>query len=190
MVSDLGITKTVVAILVVVLISAATAISYCATIQLSSQNASQTPTPSSKPKDSPTPTSTFSTPPAPTPTPTATGSANPTPTTSPPELTIQEKILNSAMGFIKSNHPETAQFIKDLVWTGGRVTPQDLIGAETFMYYSPGWNFTISCPVIPNPPYTITRDYSAPGIDIPYRVIWQGTCQSQFIKENSYTFAQ
>jgi hypothetical protein len=190
MVSDSGITKTVVAILVVVLISAATAISYYATIQLSSQNASQTPTPSSKPKDSPTPTSTFPTPPAPTPTPTTTGSANPTPTTSPPELTIQEKILNSAMDFIKSNHPETAQFIKDLVWTGGRVTPQDLVGAETFMYYSSGWNFTISYPVIPNPAYTITADYSAPGISIPYRIIWQGTYQNQTIKENSYTFAQ
>ena len=190
MVSDSGITKTVVAILVVVLISAATAISYYAAIQLSSQNASTTPTPSSEPKDSPTPNSTFPTPPTPTPTPTTTGSANPTPTTSPPELTIQERIRDSVMDFIKSNHPETAQFIKDLVWTGGRVTPQDLVGAETFMYYSPGWSFTISYPVIPNPTYTITADYSAPGIGIPYRVIWQGTYQGQFIKENTYTFAQ
>jgi hypothetical protein len=190
MVSDLGITKTVVAILVVVLILAASAISYCATLQLSSQNASPTPTPSSKPADSPTPTFAFPTPSTPTPTPTTTGSANPTPTTSPLELTMQDKIRDSAMGFIKSNHPETAQFIKDLVWTGGRVTPQDLVGAETFMYYSSGWNFTISYPVIPNPTYTITADYSAPEIGIPYRVIWQGTSQNQFIKENSYTFAQ
>ena len=89
------------------------------------------------------------------------------------------------MDFIKSNHPETAQFMKDLVWTGGRVTPQNLVGAETFMYYSQGWNVTISYPVVPNPTYNIAADYSAPGISIPYRIIWKGTCQNQVIKETA-----
>ena len=189
-----GITKIVVAILIVVFASAAVSITYGDIAQFLSQNASPAPTSSPKPTVSPTPISPFPTTSTPTPTPiitpTPTGSANPTPTLSPPDLTTQEKIRDSVMSFIKSNHPETAQFIKDLVWTGGIVSPQNLIGAETFIYYSPGWNFTISYPVIPNPTYTITADYSAPAISLPYRIIWQGTYQNQTIKVNSYTFAQ
>jgi len=103
---------------------------------------------------------------------------------------VQEKIRDSVMSFIKSNHPETAHFIEDLVWTGGRVTPQNFVGAETFMYYSLGWNFTLNYPVIPNPIYMIVADYSAISIGIPYRVIWKGTWQSEVINETSYIFAQ
>ena len=117
-------------------------------------------------------------------------SANPTTTPSPSELTTQEKIRNSAMSFIKSNHPETAQFMKDLVWTGGRVTPPNIVGAETYMYYSKGWNVTINYPVVPNSIYNIVADYSAPSIGIPYRIIWEGTSQNEVINETSYVFAQ
>lgn len=176
LVSDSGITKAVVAILIVVLISAAAAISYYAAIQLSSQNASPTPTPSSEPTVTPAPSSAFPT--------------TPTSTPSPSELTTQEKIRDSVMSFIQSDHPETAQFIKDLVWTGGRVTPQNLVGAETFMYYSRGWNFTINYPVVPNAIYKIIADYSAVSTGIPYRVIWKGTWQNEVINETSYIFAQ
>jgi hypothetical protein len=179
-----GITKIAVAILMVVFASAAMAITYGDIAQFLSQNASPAPTPSPEPTVSPTPT------PTPITTSTPTGSASPTPTPSPLELTMQDKIRDSAMGFIKSNHPETARFIKDLVWTGGRVTPQDLVGAETFMYYSPGWNFTISYPVVPNAIYNIVADYSAPSIGIPYRIIWKGNWQNEVINETSYVFAQ
>ena len=94
------------------------------------------------------------------------------------------------MSFIKSNHPETAQFMKDLVWTGGRVTPPNIVGAETYMYYSQGWNVTINYPVVPNAIYNIVADYSAPSIGIPYRIIWKGTWQNEVINETSYVFAQ
>jgi hypothetical protein len=80
--------------------------------------------------------------------------------------------------------------MKDLVWTGGRVTPPKLLGAETYMYYSQGWNVTITYPVVPNPIYKVTADYSALGISIPYRIIWKGTWQNEVIKETSYVFAQ
>jgi hypothetical protein len=178
------ITKIVVAILIVVFASSAVAISYCAIAQVLSQNASPTPTPSPEPTVSPTPT------PTPITTPTPTSSPNPTPTPSPPELTTQEKIRDSVISFIKSNHPETAQFIKDLVWTGGRVTPPNIVGAETYMYYSQGWNVTINYPVVPNAIYKIVADYSAPSIGIPYRIIWKGTWQNEVINETSYVFAQ
>lgn len=187
-----GIAKILIAILIVIAASAAVVISYCAITQLLSQNAPATPTPSSEPTVSPVPTSPFPTTPTPTPitTPTPTGSANPTPTPSPPELTMQERIRDSVNNYIKSNHPETAQFMKDLVWTGGRVTPPNILGAETYMYYSQGWNVTINYPVVPNAIYKIVADYSAPYIGIPYRIIWNGTWQNEVINETSYVFAQ
>jgi hypothetical protein len=174
----------VVVILIAVVASAVVAISYYAIAQLPSQNASPTPTPSPEPAVSPAPT------PTPITTPTPTGSPYPTPTPSPPELTTQERIRDSAIYYIKSSHPETAQFMKDLVWTGGRVTPPYLVGAETFMYYSQGWNVTINYPVVPNAIYSIVADYSATSIGIPYRIIWKGTWQNEVINEISYVFAQ
>lgn len=179
-----GITKATVAIVAIILISAFAAASYYYMMQLYSQNTSPTPTPSPS-SSTPNPTQT----PIITPTPTESASPTPSPTSSPDE-TLQEKILDSIMNFIKSNHPETAQFIKDLAWTGGRVTTQNLVGAETYMYYSLGWNLTLSYPVVPNAIYTITADYSAVSIGIPYRVIWQGTWQNEVINETSYIFAQ
>jgi Mn2+/Fe2+ NRAMP family transporter len=80
--------------------------------------------------------------------------------------------------------------MKNLVWTGGRVTPQNLVGAETFMYYSQGWNTTISYPVVPNAICSIVADYSTTSIGIPYRIIWNGTWQNEIINEISYVFAQ
>ncbi len=80
--------------------------------------------------------------------------------------------------------------MQDLTWNGGRVTTDNIIGAETYMYYSAGWNITITYPVVPNAIYTIIADYSTRNIGIPYRVIWQGTWQNEGITEISYTFAQ
>ncbi len=184
-----GLTKIVVASLIVIVASISVAISYCAITQLFIQNNSAMPTASPIPTVSPTPTATFPIAPTPTPTPTPTSSANPTPTPT-PELTIPEKILNSIMYYIEVNHPETTQFMKNLIWTGGRVTPQNIVGAETFMYYSQGWNVTINYPVIPNAIYNIVADYSTTSIGIPYRIIWQGTWQNEVINEKSYVFAQ
>lgn len=186
--SRLGITKIVVAILIVIVASASVAISYAITQHLI-QNNSPTPTASPKPTVSPSPTSPFPVTPEPTPTPTPTGSAHPTPTPT-PELTTQEKIRNSVMDYIKSNHPETAQFMKDLVWTGGRVTPLNTVGAETYMYYDQGWNVTINYPVVPNPIYNIVADYSSLSIGIPFRIIWKGTWQNEIINETNNVFAQ
>lgn len=183
-ITDSGVTKATVAIAAFVLILAIAAASYYYAIQLSSQNTSPTPTPSSSPMaPSPTPT------PVTTPTPAPSASPTQAPTPSPVE-TLQEKIRDSTMSFIKSNIPETAQFIKDLSWTGGRVTPENLVGAETYRYYSLGWNFTLSYPVVPNAIYTIKADYSAVSIGIPYRVIWEGKWQNEVINETSYVFAQ
>jgi hypothetical protein len=94
------------------------------------------------------------------------------------------------MNYIKTNHSETAPFMKNLNWTGGRATPDNIVGAETYIYISGGWNFTMTYPVVPQAIYKITADYKATDVGIPYRVIWQGTWQNQIIKETDYVFAQ
>ncbi len=182
-----GLAKTVVVILIVVVVSVAVS-SYAAT-QLLSQNGSPTPTASPEPTVSPMPVSPFPTETAPILKPTPTDSVNLTPTPT-PELTMQEKIRNSVMDYIESNHSEDVQFMKDLVWTGGRVTPQNSLGSETFMYFSQGWNVSISYLVVPNAIYSIVADYSTTSIGIPYRIIWKGTWQNEVINETSYIFAQ
>ncbi len=106
------------------------------------------------------------------------------------QLSSQEQVRDGVMYYIQSNHPETTQFTKNLVWTGGRTTPPNLVGSETYMYYSQGWNVTINYPVVPNAIYTIVADYSAPSIGIPYGIIWKGTWQTEVINETSYVFAQ
>ena len=111
-----------------------------------------------------------------------------------PELSVQGQVRDDVMTFIKTNHTETAQFMNNLAWTGGRTTPQGILGAETYRYLSLGWNVTITYPVVPNPIYTITADYSATsansGASIPYRVTWQGSWENGTITETSYDFAQ
>jgi hypothetical protein len=102
----------------------------------------------------------------------------------------QEQIRDSTMNYIKFSHNETAQFMQDLNWTGGRVDRGLLVGSERYTYLSGGWNVTMTYPVVLNPIYAITADYKAQGIGIPYRVIWEGTWQNGTLTETNYTFAQ
>jgi hypothetical protein len=60
-----------------------------------------------------------------------------------PELSTQEQVRDDAMAYIKGNHPETAPFMEDLAWIGGRVTPTGLVGAETYTYLSQGSKHSI-----------------------------------------------
>ena len=178
--SKIGITKIIVGILIFVIALAVAGASYY--IATRPVEPKPTPTPATTPTPIPTTTG--------TPTPTASVKPTPAPTPTPSDLTTPEKVRNSAMTFIRVNHAETAQFMTNLVWTGGRATPQNLVGAETYMYYSQSWNVTITYPVVPNAIYTIKADYSATSIGIPYRIIWQGTWQNELINETSYIFAQ
>jgi len=106
------------------------------------------------------------------------------------QLSSQEQVRNDVMYYIQSNHHETTQFTKNLVWNGGRTTLPNHVGAETYIYYSQGWNVTINYPVVPNAIYNIVADYSATSIGIPYRIIWKGNWQNEVINETSYVFAQ
>lgn len=150
------------------------------------------PIPSPTPTTNPTQTPNASLIPTPTPsqaTPTPSPPASSSPTAS-PILSEQETIRDLVMNYIKVNHLETAQFMNNLIWTGGRATSENVVGAETYIYYAGGWNVTMSYPVVPQPIYKIIADYKAQGTGIPYRVIWEGTWQNQIIKETNYVFAQ
>ncbi len=109
------------------------------------------------------------------------------------EVSPQEQARDAATAYIKANHPETAPFIGNLFWTGGRENT-GLLGAETYTYLSQGWNVTIHYPAVANPVYNITADYSAASTSadvlIPYRITWQGTWENGCITETSYNFSQ
>jgi len=107
------------------------------------------------------------------------------------EVLVPEQVRDAVMEYIEANHPETAQLMGELVWTGGKVET-GLLGAEIYNYESEGWNVTISYPVIVNPVYDVTVNYSVPDgvISIPYAVIWEGTWENGTITEADYVFAQ
>jgi hypothetical protein len=107
------------------------------------------------------------------------------------EFLTPEQIRDEVMCFIEANHPETAQFMCELVWTGGK-EETGLLGAEVYNFESQGWKVTISYPVIVNPVYDVTANYSVPdgAISIPYAVIWEGTWQNGTVTEASFVFAQ
>jgi hypothetical protein len=107
------------------------------------------------------------------------------------EFLTPEQIRDAVMGFIEANHPETGQLMGELVWTGGR-EETGLLGAEIYNYESLCWKVTISYPVIVNPIYDITVNYSVPTgvISIPYAVIWEGSWENGTVTEASFVFAQ
>lgn len=110
-----------------------------------------------------------------------------------PQVITQENIRDIAVTFVRASHVDVAQFLNNLSWTGGRQN-SNLIGAETYAWQSQGWNLTINYPVVAEPIYHITANYSTlqtPGsTGIPYRVTWEGTWQNGNLTETSYSFTQ
>ena len=100
-----------------------------------------------------------------------------------PQVTGQEQVRDAAMSYIQTNHPQTAQLMTNLAWTGGRQVT-GLVGAETYSYNSTDWAVIIEYPVVPNPIYTINATYSSADL----AVAWQGTYQNGSITEANYTY--
>lgn len=109
-------------------------------------------------------------------------------------LSTQEQVRDDVMNFIKTNHTETAVYIQNLAWTGGRATPEGLVGSETYIYLSGTWNVTMQNPVVPNitfATYTVTANCKIQGAQegvFKNVVAWQGTWQNREIAETSYNF--
>ena len=118
------------------------------------------------------------------------GYFNPTATPSP--LT-QEQVRDAVMNSIKIYHNETTQFMQNLTWTGGKVDT-GLVGAEKYVYTTlkpvpgaAGWTVTLDYPVVPNPTYTVTANYTQSGVQSPYSIVWTGTSQNGNITQTSYS---
>lgn len=111
---------------------------------------------------------------------------NPTPTPSgetntPPMVpTTVEEIRDAAMVYLAANHSGTVMVMDNLAWTGGR-QETGLLGAENYVYTSGSWSCVIDYPVVLNPIYTVTLDYS--NADVAVR--WVGSFQDGVFSETS-----
>ena len=97
-------------------------------------------------------------------------------------LTTQAEIRDAAMAYIVANHTEAAHLLVNLIWTGGHVN-EGVVGSVLYQYNSTGWTVDIRNPVVPNPIYTITANYSSGAST----VSWTGTLENRAITETSYT---
>jgi len=116
----------------------------------------------------------------PTPTPEITPTPEATPTPAPEPLT-EEQIRDEAIVYMQTNHAELAELLTDISWEGGRVET-GLLGSEIYNYTNANWTITVQYPVVPNPIYTITANYTAEDITL----TWEGTYENGTIIETSY----
>jgi hypothetical protein len=163
----------VVAVIVVIMV-----MSYVGWTGLNTNNPTITPQPSTTPQVSQTPEL------SPTMAPSSSIEVFPSPSSSPVPLT-QEQIRDAAMDYIKTYHSKTSEFMENLTWTGGRATAEGLVGTETYTYTSSNWTVTSQYPVVLDPIYKITVNYSATDI----LISWEGTCENRTMKEINYTFS-
>ena len=105
----------------------------------------------------------------------------------------REQVRDIIIAYINAYHDETAPYMKKLSWTGGRTTPEGIVGAETYSYQSSSWIVTIQYPVVPNPLYTVTARYTSfppyyQASPQDFLVSWEGTQQNGLITEIVYSF--
>ena len=102
------------------------------------------------------------------------------------------QVRNITMAYIKANHNETAQYMQSFSWTGGNITPVNLVGGQWYSYQSKGWNVTIQYPVALPPgsitTYTVTATYISQVTPGEVIVSWQGTVQNGVVTQTSYKY--
>jgi hypothetical protein len=124
------------------------------------------------------------------PSPSATATPTPSPSEEPESSATQ--VRDETMNYIECYHPETTEYMQNLNWTGGRVET-GFVGSENYEYTtltdalgSSGWTVTISYPVVLDPLYTLTVNYTQTGVQNPIEICWNGTWQNGTITETSY----
>ena len=103
----------------------------------------------------------------------------------------QEDIRDTAIVYIRTYHNETSPYMGSFSWSGGRTTPEGLVGSETYTYQTAGnahWKIRVEYPVVPNPIYTISAFYSLDLNSETSVVSWQGTLQNGTVTETDYSF--
>ncbi len=100
-------------------------------------------------------------------------------------VTVQQGIRNEIVNYLRVNHTETLQYLQNYAWTGGRTTPSGIVGAETYSYVNQGWNVTIEYPVVLNPTYTLSANYTNGSVAISWSAVLQHTNITEIIYTNN-----
>jgi hypothetical protein len=91
------------------------------------------------------------------------------------------EILNSAMSYIKANHPDAAALMPadiEFKLTGG--TGKDIEGYTGVTYRGGGWVVSIGHAIVPNYVWGIKADYNDG------KIVWIGSSSNGQITEESY----
>lgn len=102
------------------------------------------------------------------------------------QFTKLDQARESVIAYLKAYRNETVQYISNLEWVGERTTPEGLVGSETYFYQTGGWTMEIQYPVVLNPIYTISANFTGRGV-VNY-ISWTGTWQTGQITETSYYY--
>jgi hypothetical protein len=90
------------------------------------------------------------------------------------------EILKNAMTYVKTNHPDAAQFIDDSISfseSGGGRGQQGYTGVT---YTGGGWTVNIGHAIVPETIYEIRADYGNG------KILWVGVLKNGQIKEEGY----
>ena len=105
------------------------------------------------------------------------------------ELLTQEQARDLTMQYLTAYHNQTVPYMHGLSWTGGRTTSMGMVGSETYIYQSSGWNVTMQYPVVPNAVYIIMAQYTPMNVySGEVLITWRGTLQNGTITETAYNF--
>jgi len=86
-------------------------------------------------------------------------------------------VRDAAIEFIQESHPEMG--VVDGVWSGGRVTPEGLVGHETYVYTNEGWKVTVEYNVVAPEHLTYEVVVEHNGL------LWTGTVREGVVTETS-----
>ncbi len=106
--------------------------------------------------------------------------ANQNPLNTQPTALSVEQIRDKAMIYLATNYVETVNLMNDLSWSGGRMDT-GLLGSDLNLYDSGSWSMSIQNPVVADPIYTISANYSSGDV----AVEWTGTSQDGSITQTS-----
>jgi hypothetical protein len=83
-----------------------------------------------------------------------------------PQADSPEAIRNQVMTTIVANHPSAEPLMTDLSWSGGKQDATGL-GSETYLCSSNnGWVIQLTCPVVANPAYDVSANYSDSDVSV------------------------
>jgi hypothetical protein len=101
------------------------------------------------------------------------------------QLSTQEQVRSDVVNDLRINHVETVQYLQSYDWFE---ESQSIPGSSTYSYFNQGWNITMQYPVVLNPTYTITANYTSQATPPQTIILWQGTWQNGTTTETSYSY--